>query len=95
MTCAFHLDRSPDSGERTVGGGLIPKVNREVGLNCGDLTTYRRTGMVMRDQFQPAAGSPFAAEGPPEHEMEMLLFTYPGLDGLEPYYIEWEFIWPM
>lgn len=51
--------------------------------------------MVMRDQFQPAPGSSYAADGTPEHEMEMLLLTYPGLEGLEPYYIEWEFIWPM
>lgn len=49
----------------------------------------------MEEPFLPATGHSNAADGTPEREMEMLLHTYPGLEGLEPYYIDWEFIWPM
>jgi len=49
----------------------------------------------MQERFPPASGRWYAADGTPESEMEMLLLTYPELEGLEPYNIQWEFIWPM
>jgi len=49
----------------------------------------------MQERFPPASGLWYAADGTLESEMEMLLVTHPELEGLEPYYIEWEFIWPM
>jgi hypothetical protein len=49
----------------------------------------------MEEPFLPATGRTDAAAGAPEREMEALLRTYPGLEDLVPYYIEWEFIWPM
>ena len=49
----------------------------------------------MEDRFWPACDRTDAAGGAPDQELETLLLTYPGLDGLEPFYIEWEFVWPM
>jgi len=48
----------------------------------------------MPDRFPPARSGSYAADGTPESYLEMLL-THPELEGLEPFYIEWEFIWPM
>ncbi|HLM97976.1 MAG TPA: hypothetical protein VK335_01755 [Bryobacteraceae bacterium] len=48
----------------------------------------------MQERFPPVSGRWYAADGTPESEMEMLS-AYPELEGLEPYYIQWEFIWPM
>ena len=48
----------------------------------------------MDDRLPPTGGRWYADNGTPESEMEMLL-DYPELEGLEPFYIEWEFIWPM
>ena len=31
----------------------------------------------------------------PESEIDFLLLDYPELEGLEPYCIEWGYIWPM
>jgi hypothetical protein len=30
-----------------------------------------------------------------DSKLDELPFTHPGLQGLEPFYIEWELIWPM
>lgn len=49
----------------------------------------------MEEPFPPDGGRTEPAAGAPECEMEALLRTYPGLEDLEPYCIEWEFIWPM
>jgi len=49
----------------------------------------------MEERFPPAAGSFYAADGTSDRELESLMRSYPELAGLEPYYIEWEFIWPM
>jgi hypothetical protein len=48
----------------------------------------------MPDRFPPAKSGLFAADGTPESYLEMLL-THPELEDLKPFYIEWEFIWPM
>lgn len=53
------------------------------------------TPLLMEESFLPDPSRMDAAADAPEHEMEALLRTYPGLEDLEPYYIEWEFIWPM
>lgn len=49
----------------------------------------------MSERLPPASGRRPAADGTPESEIENLLLAHPELEGLEPYYIEWEFIWPM
>jgi hypothetical protein len=49
----------------------------------------------MEDRSQPAPERADAAGAAEEQEMESLLLTYPGLEGLEPFYVVWEFIWPM
>lgn len=49
----------------------------------------------MEELVPPDAGRRDVAGGTPDREMEALLRMYPGLEDLEPYYIEWEFIWPM
>ena len=49
----------------------------------------------MRERFPPASGRWCAADGTPDSEMETLLLAHPELEGLEPYFIEWEFVWPM
>jgi hypothetical protein len=52
----------------------------------------------MEDRSWPAAERTDAAgRGPADddRELENLLRTYPGLDGLEFFYIEWELVWPM
>ena len=46
------------------------------------------------EERNPTASGRSYSDGTPESEMEMLL-AHPELEGLEPYYIEWEFIWPM
>jgi hypothetical protein len=48
----------------------------------------------MEDRLYPASDRD-AAGGTPEQELEALLLTYPGLEGLEPFYVAWEFVWPM
>jgi len=49
----------------------------------------------MDEHFPPSQGHLHAASRTAENELDLLLRSYPELDGLEPYYIEWEFIWPM
>jgi len=48
----------------------------------------------MEEPFLPASRMDAVASAS-DQEMEAILRTYPGLEDLEPYYIEWEFIWPM
>jgi len=71
-----------------------PSINREIGLNCRELRAFPGTPWVMPDRFLPAKSGSYAADGTPESYLEMLL-THPELEGLEPFYIDWEFIWPM
>jgi hypothetical protein len=49
----------------------------------------------MEDRFWPASDRRDAAGGAPDQELEKLLLSYPGLDGLEPFCVEWELVWPM
>lgn len=49
----------------------------------------------MEEPFLPGTGNTNPGDGTRDREMDALLRTYPGLDDLEPYCIEWEFIWPM
>ena len=53
------------------------------------------TPFVMEDRFWPSTDRTDAARAAPDQELEWLLLTYPGLEGLEPFYVEWEFVWPM
>jgi len=48
----------------------------------------------MPDRFPPAPGSSNADDGTPESYLDLLM-AHPELEGLEPFYIEWEFVWPM
>jgi len=49
----------------------------------------------MEERVPPAESPIDRAAAVPEREMQALVRAYPGLDDLEPYYIEWELIWPM
>jgi len=64
-------------------------------LNSGDFRIYRDTPLQMEEPFLPGTGNTNPGDGTRDREMDALLRTYPGLDDLEPYCIEWEFIWPM
>jgi len=49
----------------------------------------------MRNEFSPAT-EPVKAAAPAEDlELDRVLLAYPWLKGLEPFYIEWELVWPM
>ena len=49
----------------------------------------------MKDQLSLCDDHQQAADCALDPKLGELLFTYPGLRGLEPFYIEWELIWPM
>jgi len=50
---------------------------------------------MMSDRIPPAADLPDAAGAAPAEELARLLASHPGLDNLEPFYIDWELIWFM
>jgi hypothetical protein len=49
----------------------------------------------MKDQPSPGEEVQQAAECALDPKLDEFLFTHLGLRGLEPFYIEWELIWPM
>jgi hypothetical protein len=50
---------------------------------------------MMKDE--PSSGEALreAADCAPDPNLDKLLGAHPELRGLEPFYIEWELIWPM
>jgi hypothetical protein len=51
---------------------------------------------MMKDQLRPAVGAPdWTSDQRMDLQMEELLSAHPALYGLEPFYIDWELIWPM
>ncbi len=49
----------------------------------------------MKDQLLPREEVRQATDCALDPKLDDLLFTHLGLQGLEPFYIEWELIWPM
>jgi hypothetical protein len=50
----------------------------------------------MKDQLRPSTGAPdWTTDQKMDQNLEELLSAHPGLCGLEPFYIDWELIWPM
>jgi hypothetical protein len=49
----------------------------------------------MEERIRPIPNRTDGVGAAPEQELENLLLAYPGLEGLEPFYVEWEFVWPM
>jgi hypothetical protein len=49
----------------------------------------------MKDQLSPRDELQQAADCTLDPKQDEFLSTCPGLQGLEPFYIEWELIWPM
>lgn len=49
----------------------------------------------MKDQLSTRHELEQAADCVLDPKLDELLFTRLGLQGLEPFYIEWELIWPM
>lgn len=49
----------------------------------------------MKDQPLPREEIRQTADCAMDPKLDELLFTHPGLHGLEPFYIDWELIWPM
>jgi len=50
---------------------------------------------MMRDEFSPATDPVETVTPADESLVDGVLLAYPWLKGLEPFYIEWEFVWPM
>ena len=53
------------------------------------------TGLMMRNEFSPATDPVEAAAPADELESDGVLLAHPWLKGLEPFYVEWELVWPM
>jgi hypothetical protein len=50
---------------------------------------------MMSNQFTPAIDIKDTADPPADRETDALLLAHPWLESLEPYYVEWELVWPM
>ncbi len=49
----------------------------------------------MRDEFSPVTDPMDTADPVDNRELDGVLLAHPWLKGLEPFYIEWELVWPM
>ena len=49
----------------------------------------------MRDRIPPAPEPPDTVDAAPDVELNRLLASHPGLENLQPFYIDWELIWVM
>lgn len=50
---------------------------------------------MMRDRIPPPPDLPDTLDAAPDAELDSLPASYPWLDTLEPFYIDWELIWVM
>ncbi|HXI43879.1 MAG TPA: hypothetical protein VNH83_28110 [Bryobacteraceae bacterium] len=49
----------------------------------------------MRNELSAAIEPVEAAAPADDSELDRVLLAHPWLKGLEPFYIEWELVWPM